>query len=197
MLEVRDLCCDRGDRRLFTGLSFTVAPGQALQVVGANGSGKSTLLRILAGLFTGCEGEVRWRLAAPPLYLGHRPGVSNDLTAAENLAWLARLRGRRLSRDALAEALAALGLSGYEDVRCGRLSEGQRKRVALGQFLVCGNDCWIMDEPFSAIDTRGVDMVQGWIRARLEGAGCVIFSSHQAVAMAAAPHVGVRTLELG
>ncbi len=75
MLEAHNLAARRGLARLFSGLSFRVGPGEALVVTGANGTGKTTLLRMLAGLSTPTEGEIRWngtprhrsiRRCAPP-----------------------------------------------------------------------------------------------------------------------------------
>ncbi len=68
MLEARDLYCERDERTLFSGLSFTVEAGEWVQVTGGNGAGKTTLLRLLTGLARPDGGEVYWpfgRAAAP------------------------------------------------------------------------------------------------------------------------------------
>ena len=181
MLRVKGLSCIRGQRPLFTSLSFSVDAGELLQVVGANGSGKSTLLRCLLGLYTGYDGEIDWRLDQAPLYLGHRAGVKGSLTVRENLHWLAALRNLPVADEDVRQTLRALRLEGYGDVPCGRLSEGQRKRVALAQFLICRNSCWIMDEPFSAIDDRGLEFLTARMMDHLDSSGIIILSSHQAV----------------
>lgn len=181
MLQVKALSCTRDQRRLFSSLSFSVAGGQLLQIVGANGSGKSTLLRCLVGLYSGYEGEIDWSLEEAPLYLGHRSGVKDSLTVLENLRWLTSLRNLTLTDDEVQETLKLLRLQGYDDVVCGRLSEGQRKRVVLAQFLLCPNRCWVMDEPLSAIDDRGLELLTDRMGDHLEGGGAIILSSHQPV----------------
>jgi len=181
MLQVKELSCTRDQRPLFSSLSFAVAPGELLQVVGANGSGKSTLLRCLVGLYTGFEGEIDWQLEEAPLYLGHRPGVKASLTVLENVTWLAGLRGLSLNPGDIRQALTSLRLDGYDDVSCNRLSEGQRKRVALAQFLLCPNYCWVMDEPLSAIDDKGLEFLTGRMSEHLDQGGAIILSSHQPV----------------
>ena len=183
MLQVKGLSCVRARRPLFGSLSFSVAAGELLQVVGANGSGKSTLLRCLLGLYTGYEGEIDWQLDQPPLYLGHKVGVKASLTVVENLRWFARLRDLRADDEAMRQALRALRLEGYGHLPCGRLSEGQRKRVALAQFLLCRNTCWIMDEPFSAIDAPGAELLTARMTDHLDSGGAIVLSSHQAVAL--------------
>lgn len=193
LLEARSLACERDGRRLFADLSFSIPPGGTLQVTGGNGSGKTTLLRILAGLFTDFDGEVERRADEAPLYLGHRPGVKSDLTVAENLTWLTGLRGARAEGRALADALDALGLAGWEDCRCGRLSEGQRRKVALAPLFLCADPLWILDEPFSALDAGGIELLREGMRAKAAAGGGVVFSSHRD----AGPADGLRTLALG
>ena len=85
MFEALDLSCVRDERTLFSGLSFTIEPGEMVQIEGRNGAGKTSLLRILAGLSSPDAGEVRWQGVSTRrqrdifdqqlLYLGHQPGV--------------------------------------------------------------------------------------------------------------------------
>ena len=104
MLEAQDLAAQRGDATLFAAVSFAVRPGAALIVTGANGSGKTTLLRIVAGLTRAAAGTLSWQrnaiaafdpaLRAAALFIGHAPALKDELTAEENLASLANLRGK-------------------------------------------------------------------------------------------------------
>ena len=101
LIEVRGLTCERGERTLFTGMSFTVAPGSLVRIAGSNGAGKTTLLRLLTGLMRPAEGEIFWR-GEPILkaaqdfwrelcYIGHRNGVKDDLSVMENVLINARI----------------------------------------------------------------------------------------------------------
>lgn len=181
MLQVSGLSCERDRRQLFEALDFSLGASELLQIQGGNGSGKSTLIRILLGLFTDFTGSIDWSLDQPPLYLGHRGGVKPVLTVEENLIWFSSMRGLAPSSGEISGVLARIGLEGYEDALVGQLSEGQRKRVGLARFLLCPNACWIMDEPFSAVDKDGLEMLRGMIREHLGQAGSVIFSSHQGI----------------
>ncbi|HIE4053791.1 TPA: heme ABC exporter ATP-binding protein CcmA [Escherichia coli] len=95
MLEARELLCERDERTLFSGLSFTLNAGEWVQITGSNGAGKTTLLRLLTGLSRPDAGDVLWQ--GQPLHqvrdsyhqnllwIGHQPGIKTRLTALENL----------------------------------------------------------------------------------------------------------------
>ena len=179
MLQATGLGCQRSRRRLFSDLSISLAGGELLHVRGANGSGKSTLLRILMGLYTDFEGEVEWHLERAPLYIGHKTAVNLRLTVEENTQWLCRVQDVNASSSDIDRVLAEIGLAGYQKTPCGRLSEGQRKRVGLARFFLCKNPCWIMDEPFSAIDTSGLSFLYHAVEAHVGQGGSAILTSHQ------------------
>lgn len=194
MLEAAGLECVRQQRLLFAGLSFRLRGGELLRVAGANGSGKTSLLRILCGLLTPQAGEVRWRglpiqalreeYARDVVYLGHAPAVKDDLTAEENLAIACRLAGLKVAGDSIREALARFGLAGAGLVK--RLSQGQRRRAALARlWLSASVPLWLLDEPFTALDTAGVAMLRGLLEAHIGRGGAVVYSTHQDPGMAA------------
>ena len=183
MLQVQNAGCERDGRPLFEGLSFSLAPGDLLQVVGGNGSGKSTLLRVLLGLYTDYQGDIEWSVDEAPLYLGHRLGIKQSLTVIENLRWFGVLRDAQVDEGRIDEAVYKLGLAGFEDSLCAHLSEGQRKRVALGQFLIMDNPCWVMDEPFSAIDAEGLSFLMAILQDHLDVNGGIIISTHQPISI--------------
>src|SRR5262245_24031398 len=194
MLEAIDLECQRGDRLLFTGLTCRVAPGVCLHVAGENGSGKTSLLRILCGLMAPNAGSVRWqgedirglreayweRLA----YVGHLNGVKDDLSAAENVHVSAAIAGWPADSATVRAALGAFGLAGFEDRPARALSQGQRRRIALARLHCAGaTRLWILDEPFTALDTRGVAALSALIGAHLARGGSVVLTTHQDVAL--------------
>ncbi len=204
MLKVVDLACRRGDRRLFSEVSFDLAPGTLLHVRGRNGSGKTTLLRALCGLFTPDAGEIRWqgqdsrRLGedyhSELLYLGHLNGIKGDLTGIENLHVAAILDGTAADEGQLRSALEQMGLAGYEDLPATVLSQGQKRRVALARLPVSDVPLWILDEPFTALDTDAVDLLQRLISKHLSKNGLVVLTSHQEVPLTSGR---VQRLQLG
>ena len=190
MLAATDLACFRGDRLLFRDLNLDVNAGQALQVRGPNGCGKTTLLRILCGLTAPEDGTIRWRgrelrshdpdFLRDLRYIGHSDGVKLALSPRENLR-IAMALDTGTDETALETALARLDLADFMDVLCRTLSAGQRRRVALARLTLGGARLWLLDEPFTAIDSAGTDTVHALIEAHLDGGGCAVLTSHQPV----------------
>lgn len=186
LLELRDLGCERDERLLFSGLDLQLVAGDVVQIGGPNGAGKTTLLRALAGISNDYQGQIcyvgqplpeaSWDFARDRLYLGHLPGIKKSLTPSENLAWYLAQTGGRISID---EALAAVGLYGYEDTPCYQLSAGQLRRVALARLHLAEARIWILDEPFTAIDKLGVSQLEALIARQSAQGGVVILTSHQ------------------
>ena len=182
LLQVENLCLERGGRELFSDLSFAVFAGQLVQLDGANGAGKTSLMRILAGLSRyGFSGRVQ-RLA-PQLYLGHQSAVKALLTPRENLAW--HVSGESTYTNAeIEQALASVGLYGYEDVPSHALSAGQHRRVNLARLYLSQSLLWLLDEPFTAIDKSGVAQLEQLLVEHVERGGAVVMTSHQLLQVA-------------
>ena len=204
MLEVQDLSCVRGDRRLFSGVEFSLDRGELLYVHGHNGSGKTTLLRTLCGLILPDCGEVRWNGQAirsmreeftkDVLFLGHKNGIKGELTGVENLRISSALDGFAVSEAVAWDALERIGLDGHEDLEAKVLSQGQQRRVALARLMVNEASLWILDEPFIALDMTAVDLLQGVIRSHVDKGGLVVLTTHQEVPLTAGQ---VKRLKLG
>ena len=138
LLQVNNLSCVREDRTLFEHLSFSVAPGDLVQIEGPNGVGKTSLLRLLTGLSQPFAGEVCWNgenirhcrdeYHANLLYLGHQPGVKAALTPFENLKFYKQLHHPQQTETDLWQILARVGLAGFEENPTGQLSAGQQRR---------------------------------------------------------------------
>lgn len=194
MLEVSNLECVRGDRRLFAGMSFSVTPGELLHVQGANGSGKTSLLRMVCGLVAPVQGDICWggeniRILREDYfrdmtYLGHLSGIKEELTALENLRILMGLGGSYASDDVLVAALDQMGLAGCEDLPAKVLSQGQKRRVALARLVLCSLELyktrlWVLDEPFTALDVAAIAVVQALLSQHLHNGGMIILTTHQ------------------
>jgi heme exporter protein A len=192
MLETIDLECTRGERQLFAGLALRVEAGVCLHVAGENGAGKTSLLRILCGLLSATAGNVLWEgedirklredywhLLA---YVGHLNGVKDDLTALENVRFAAALAGHPTEEAGARHALGAVGLGGFEASQARFLSQGQRRRIGLARlFLAREAKLWILDEPFTALDVRGVAALSTLIGEQLDRGSIVVLTTHQDV----------------
>jgi len=187
MLRARQLFCERDDRVLFQGLNFALDPGQVLQIQGSNGSGKTTLMRILCGLNDGYEGDILWfgepvrerleHFYASLLYIGHRVGVNKVLTPLENLRWATSLH-TQVEDQRLSAALAEMGLRGFEDSPCYTLSAGQTQRVSLARLLVSPAKLWVLDEPFTTLDVKGVANLEQKLAHHAANGGSALVTTH-------------------
>ncbi|MBB1201430.1 cytochrome c biogenesis heme-transporting ATPase CcmA [Enterobacteriaceae bacterium 89] len=185
MLEAACLSVERDERDLFHSLSFGIGEGEWVQVTGANGAGKTTLLRLLAGLLRPESGEIRFRGVSLAhareqyyqnlLWIGHQPGMKARLTALENIRFWQP--GHPLP--AYYDALAKAGLAGYEDLPLHQLSAGQQRRASLARLWLTQAQIWLLDEPFTAIDSAGVARLTQRMMEHTAQGGIVIMTTHQ------------------
>lgn len=171
----------RGERLVFSNLSFQISPGGALLLTGPNGSGKSTLLRLLAGLLRPAAGRLLWGehdalddLAAHGGrvgYLGHLEAIKPALTTLENLRlWASR-----------AEALAALEqahLAPLADLPARMLSAGQRRRLALARLGLKRAAIWLLDEPTLGLDAAATERMGTLLAHHRAAGGLVVAATH-------------------
>jgi heme exporter protein A len=205
MLQASQIECVRGNRRLFSKLSFQLNARQAMRIRGENGSGKTSLLRMIAGLSPCESGEFTWRgkgiartsedYRREMLYIGHANALQDDLSALENLRHLQALAGLSPPEDGLAEALDELGLDKVKHLPARLLSQGQKRKVALAGLKFAGRRVlWILDEPFAALDTASMARVADTLAAHVRDGGLVVFTTHQDVDLAG---VVPRSVDLG
>lgn len=183
LLNAEALACRRGGRYLFKGLSFELAPGQALELRGANGSGKSSLLRLLAGLMPAAAGAARWSGQpakagqAGVAYLGHLNGLSPELSALDNLRFAQQLSGD--PAEPPDEALRAWGLEAVAMRPVQRLSQGQQRRTALARVGMARQRLWLLDEPCAGLDEAGERLFDARLAQHLAGGGLAVIATHQ------------------
>lgn len=191
-LKADALELERGERLLFTGLSFEAPAGTLVRLAGANGTGKTSLLRLLTGLMQPDAGDILYKGESiralredyykDLVYIGHMNGVKDDLCAIENVRIAARM-GNIVARDEeLIDALEKVGLGDFIDHTTGELSQGQRRRVALARlFVSTSKPVWVLDEPFTALDVASVANLAQTVAEHVRSGGIVIYTTHQEV----------------
>ncbi|WP_446727624.1 cytochrome c biogenesis heme-transporting ATPase CcmA [Pseudoalteromonas sp. S16_S37] len=188
LLEIKSVTCTKQERCLFESLSFSLEAGQIMQIEGPNGAGKTSLLRIIAGFARPDDGEILFdnksisqyydEFAAQLLFIGHKTGVNGQLSAYENVCHWLHVHGCKVDEQAY-DLLADLGLVGLEDVPVRTLSAGQQRRVALVRLWHNNAKLWILDEPFTALDKKGVALLQAQFKKHLAQGGSILLTTHQ------------------
>ncbi len=191
-LSVKNLAVEKQDRWLFQNINFDLQPKEVLHLEGENGSGKTTLLRVLCGLTIADEGDVYWNDVSIQKqsydyhlqlsYVGHSDGIKQDLTVVENLR-VAMVLSRSIykvsDKQILGDILKNIGLENKEDTLAFHLSAGQRRRLAFARCLLNDSALWILDEPLTALDIKGIAFIEQAIQAHIERGGLAVITSHQ------------------
>ena len=189
MLEVINLTCVRGTRRLFKDLTFSAESGELVELRGPNGSGKTSLLRILCGLAMPAAGEVRWNgtsirslgeeYSGSVAYLAHQNAVKDELTAIENLRISSAVCGNALNKKEARETLKRVGLTEQQNLPARALSAGQRRRLAMTRLLTSTARLWILDEVLTSLDDTAMNLSREFISDHLRKDGIAIIATHQ------------------
>jgi heme ABC exporter ATP-binding subunit CcmA len=174
---------------LLAGVDLDVGAGQILVVKGANGAGKTSLLRVLAGLLPLTAGEATV-LGLEPVsqardlrrqvgLLGHRNGLYDDLSAEENVRFC--VRAAKLPKATVPVALDRLGIvDRLRHLPVGKLSAGQRRRVAIACLVARQPRLWLLDEPHAGLDADYRQMLDGLLREVVGAGATVVLASHDA-----------------
>ncbi|RAK15159.1 heme exporter protein A [Salipiger aestuarii] len=168
-----DLTVSRGGVPVLEGVSFDLAPGEALVLRGPNGSGKTTLLRTVAGLQPAQSGRIDGA-ADRIAYAAHSDGLKAMMTVTENLTFWANVFGRH----DIASALRDFDLDRLDDRLAGALSAGQKRRLGLARLMVTGRPVWVLDEPTVSLDAASVALFARAVRGHLAGGGSAIIATH-------------------
>ena len=183
----------RDELTLLDAVSFTLAAGQLVAIVGPSGAGKTTLLEAIAGIVPATSGSVRFdgidvhaNLGTFRSVLGYVPQddiIHADLPLVRTLRYAARLRLPSSTSaadvdDAVRDALAAVGLTDHADVRVGSLSGGQRKRASIAVELLTDPHVFFLDEPTSGLDPVTSAELIARLRQLADRSATVVFTTH-------------------
>ncbi|WP_312219923.1 heme ABC exporter ATP-binding protein CcmA [Brevundimonas sp.] len=186
-LDIEGLTLSRGERRLFAGLSFALAAGEAAALTGANGAGKTSLLRAVAGyirpdagavVFHGATGRVEAETARRSALhlLGHHEGLKPQRTARQELGFQVEWLGG--STAALDAAVARLKLAPLLDLETRKLSAGQRRRLSLARLVAAPRALWLLDEPLAPLDEAWRSVAAELMAEHLAGGGMILAAVH-------------------
>ena len=176
-----------GDYPALRDISFAVAPGACLALLGRNGAGKTTLLRMMAGLSRPAKGRVLVQgmdnraeaVRQQTGILGHGIGIYEELTARENLELFGRLYNLPDVAQTADEWLLRTDLKRVGDSPVREFSRGMRQRLAIARAFLHGPKVLFLDEPFTALDDRAIALLQKLLREQLALGATVVMSTHQ------------------
>ncbi|MBF0358472.1 MAG: heme ABC exporter ATP-binding protein CcmA [Magnetococcales bacterium] len=197
-LAVTGLSHRFGRQQVLRGLDLTMAAGECVVLFGDNGSGKSTLLTLLSTRFAMQKGryllngldsadsgaEIRERL----VFVSHNSHLYGHLTPVENLLFFADLRRLQCSDELLRETVSAVGLGKFADRPTRWFSAGMKKRLTLARVLLAKPALLLLDEPYSALDSQGVEWLNSMLNDFLAGGGMIVMASHDPQRVAALKH---------
>ena len=187
-VRLRSAVALAGRYPLLAGADLDVRTGEIVVLRGANGAGKTSALRVMAGLLPLAAGQASV-LGLDPMadaralrrrvgLLGHRNGLYDDLSAEENVYFA--VRAARLPKQAVPSALERLGLrEGLRTLPTGRLSAGQRRRVALAVLLARRPELWLLDDPYAGLDAEHRELLDKLLREVTEAGATVVLATHE------------------
>lgn len=195
MIEARQLVKrfrdkKRGDVCAVNGVSFSCRPGEVYGLLGANGAGKTTALRILATILEPTEGtaivagfDVRkdpQNVRARVGFLSAATALYGRLSAQEMVEYFGRLHGldEPTLRSRIDDIFTRLGMNGFRDRRCDRLSTGVKQKVSIARTLIHDPAVMIFDEPTVGLDVMAARTIVAFIRECRDNGKTVVFSTH-------------------
>lgn len=195
-LGIAGLSLSRGERRLFSDLSFALAAGEAAALTGANGAGKTSLLRAVAGfirpdagavVFHDADGAVEAETARRSALhlLGHHEGLKPQRTARQELGFqIEWLGGSAAAMDAAVERLK---LAPLLDLETRKLSAGQRRRLSLARLVAAPRALWLLDEPLAPLDEAWRGVAADLMAEHLASGGMILAAVHDPLPVPARP----------
>lgn len=188
VIRAQDLLVGYGGAPVCAPVTFTLAPGKVVALVGANGSGKSTVLRAVIGLLEPSGGSLQvFGRAVDEREVAFRTNVASvldddayfpALTVSEHLYLTARGHGVHGAQEVVAELLAEFGLADHARSLPVALSSGQRRRLLLAAGFVRPRSLLVLDEPEQRLDRAMRDRLAARIVAEKEAGGAVLLATH-------------------
>lgn len=207
MIEALNVTKKFGPFRALDKVELGIPEGQWCLLYGHNGAGKTTLIKILATLMRPTEGSVRLMSRDPKKepeavrrrigLIGHQTHLYEDMTGWENLALTASLYGVERRDERIERALKQVELADWGDAKVRILSNGMKKRLALARMVLIEPKILLLDEPYSGLDARSMDLLTSHLIFFKEGGGTILLSTHHPRTLAAAPVDRLLTLSRG
>lgn len=188
ILEIISINLSRNKKIIFKNFCLKILSSRIITLIGRNGSGKTSLLEMIVGLLKPESGvikinniniqEIGERKRDQFIYIPYEDALKEDLTISENLQIWANLASVDLSKELFDKSLNYFSLSEIKHVLVGKLSKGQKKKIALTKLLLTNCSLWILDEPFNSLDKESIEILKKLFLSHKKNGGVVLFASH-------------------
>ena len=188
ILEIISINLSRNKKIIFKNFCLKIIRSEIVTLIGRNGSGKTSLLEMIVGLLKPESGaikinsvsieEIGERKRDQFIYIPFEDALKEDLTICENLQIWANLASINLSKKLFEKSLDYFSLSEIKNVLVGKLSQGQKKKIALTKLLLINCSLWILDEPFNSLDKESIEILKKLFLSHKKNGGVILFASH-------------------
>ena len=189
MIKVNNLSFARGNTLIYKGINFKILPGELLLIKGANGVGKTTLLSNIVNFTDPLEGSITYNGTEIDnhtasqffLYIGETNFAYDALSLNQNIEYWLSIHNVKFDKFIKNKSVEFFFDKLNLDKKFYQLSFGQKKKLQLLLLMLVNKPVWILDDPFSGLDSKSIQNVNTLFEKKLENKGIIILTSHQGV----------------
>ena len=187
MIKVNKLSFARGNTLIFKGINFEISPGELLLIKGANGVGKTSLLSNIVNFTDPLEGSITYNGTEIDnytaskffLYIGETNFAYDSLSLNQNIKYWLSIHNVKFDKSIKNKSVNFFFQELNLDKKFYQLSFGQKKKLQLLLLMLVNKPVWILDDPFSGLDSKSIKNVNALFKKKLENKGIIILTSHQ------------------
>ena len=189
MIKVNNLSFARGNTLIYKGINFKILPGELLLIKGANGVGKTTLLSNIVNFTDPLEGSITYNGTEIDnhtasqffLYIGETNFAYDALSLNQNIEYWLSIHNVKFDKFIKNKSINFFFQNINLDKKFYQLSFGQKKKLQLLLLMLVNKPVWILDDPFSGLDSKSIQNVNALLKKKLENKGIIILTSHQSI----------------
>ena len=191
MLLTKNISLFRDGNRIFENINLSLGSGKIIGLKGKNGSGKTSLIKTILCILEPTSGSLFWKgknieknlydFYSNITYIADRTSSLKQLTVTENIKIWKNIFISKINDEQIEKILQTLKLDNYKNKKTNILSLGETKKLELLRLIIENKKIWILDEPFTNLDTEAVDVIKQTFEDHCKKEGSIIFSSHQSV----------------
>ena len=189
MIKINNLSFARGNTLIFKGINFEVSHGELLLIKGANGVGKTSLLSNIVNFTDPLEGSITYNGTKIDnhtasqffLYIGETNFAYDSLNLNQNIEYWLSIHNVKFDKSIKNKIVKFFFQELNLDKKFYQLSFGQKKKLQLLLLMLVNKPVWILDDPFSGLDSKSIQNVNALLKKKLENKGIIILTSHQSI----------------